>query len=357
MRTLVSSVLLLFTYLASTAQPVIESSSYINANTVLFLESAAPLWLAEQDLTTQSGEDQEWDLTDWESVLENTQSYYPLEDVPPAYQIFFNNDFLYPEHISTHGLLADLDAEQAPLPVEVSDPFAFYRTDETGYYSTGTAFTVEGIPIVTQNDSIERILPFPLTYELADTSAISFITQVPFFGVFGQSGLRTTEVDGWGILETPYGEYDVLRVRSERSVVDTLYIEQTGTGETIERPVEIQYSWISANVPGPVLTITTVEDIAISASLYAEDGVLSTESVSLAGKPLFFPNPAGKNLYINPQLQIESLTIYDMSGIQVAHKSLPEQSGISLEAMPSGVYLIVAQDKRGNTFRDKLIIE
>lgn len=357
MRTLNSLTLLLFITLSSVAQPVIESSSYINANTVLFLESATPLWLAEQDLTTQAGVDQEWDLTDWESLQENTQSFYPLDEVPAAYQLFFNSDFLYPEHVSTHGLLANLDSEQAPLPVQVEDPFAFFRTDESGYYSTGTAFTIEGIPIITQNDSIERILKFPLVYGETDTSDISYLTQVPLFGAFGQTGTRTSEVDGWGILETPYGEYDVLRVRSERSLTDTLYIEQSGTGETIERPLEVQYSWVSPDVPGPVLSITVVEGIAVNASLYSEDGVLSSSAISGSQVPVFYPNPASNELFFKPEMQVESLTIYDMSGRQMFSESLRGQNKISLEALSSGAYLVLVRDKLGNMVRDKLIIE
>jgi hypothetical protein len=357
MRIPVSTISLLFFSITITAQPVVESDSYINANTVLFLESPNPLWLAEQSLTGQSGEDQEWDATDWLAFQESTQSYFPMDEVPTAYQFFFNSDFLYPEHVSTHGLLANIDTDQNPLPIQVDDPFAFYRTDETGYYNTGTAFTIEGIPIITQNDSIERLLKFPLIYGETDTSGIAYLTQVPLFGAFGQTGTRTSEVDGWGVLQTPYGEYDVLRVRSERSLTDTLYIEQSGTGETIERPLEIQYSWISPDVPGPVLSITVVEGIAINASLYAEDGVLNTNGISRLGEPVFYPNPANEYLYVNTEMQIESLSIYDMSGREVLRKSIAGEPRIPLQTIPSGAYIVLVQDKTGKIVREKLIIE
>jgi len=357
MRTPVCTILLLFISIAITAQPVVESDSYTNANTVLFLESPNPVWLAEQSLTEQAGEDQEWDATNWLAFQESTQSYFPMDEVPTAYQLFFNSDFLYPEHVSTHGLSANIESGQNPLPIQVDDAFAFFRTDETGYYSTGTAFSIEGIPIITQNDSIERILKFPLIYGQTDTSSIGYLTQVPLFGAFGQTGTRTSEVDGWGVLETPYGEYEVLRVRSERLLTDTLYIEQTGTGETIERPLEVQYSWISPDVPGPVLSITVVEGIAINASLFAEDGVLSTRTISGSQAPAFYPNPAAEELYLNRKMQIESLTIYDMSGRQVARKSLIGQSRISLKDIPSGAYVVLVEYNSGNILREKLIIE
>lgn len=357
MRLSVSFLFLSLISLASFAQPVIESSSYTNANTVLFLESPIPLWLTEQGLTSQSGENQEWDASDWQALQQSTQSYYPMDEVPVAYQLFFNSDFLYPEHVSTHGLLANFDSEQNPLPIQVNDPFAFFRTDETGYYSTGTAFTIEGIPIITQNDSIERILEFPLVYGATDTSSISYLTQIPFLGAYGQTGIRISEVDGWGVLETPYGEYDVLRVRSERSLTDTLYIEQSGTGEVVERPLEVQYSWISPDVPGPVLSITVVEGIAINASLYAEDGVLSNRNLSASQGPVFYPNPASGEIYINPDIRLQNLTIFDMSGRQVLYQLPDGQSKICIESLPAGAYVVVASDVYGNTSREKLIIE
>jgi len=357
MRLLVSTILLVLSSLVCFAQPVIQSNSYINANTVLFLESASPVWLSEEALTSQSGENQVWDASNWESLQETTQSYYPLDEVPVAYQLFFDNDFLYPEYASTHGLSANFEADQAPLPIEVADPFAFFRTDETGYYSTGTAFSIEGLPVVTQNEIVERILEFPLVYGGMDTSGISFLTEIPLFGAFGQSGTRISEVDGWGLLETPYGEYDVLRIRSERSITDTIYIEQSGTGQAIDRPLEVQYSWISSEVPGPVLTITVVENVSVSASLYAEDGVLSTNTQSQPAVPFFYPNPAQGEIFFNPEIQLESLTIFDMAGRQVFHRSAFDESKVLVAHLPPGVYVLSARDESKKMIREKLIIE
>jgi len=348
---------LFFISMAIFAQPVVESTSFTNANTVLFLETPSPIWLAEQTLTSQSGENQDWNINEWQALQETVQSHYPLDEVPIAYQLFFNTEFLYPEHVSTHGLIANLDSEQNPLPIQVEDPFAFFRTDETGYYSTGTAFTIEGIPVVTQNDSIERIFEFPLEYGGTDTTFISYLTEVPLLGVFGQSGSRVSEVDGWGVLNTPYGSYDVLRIRSEISLTDTVFVEQLGTGEIIERPVEVEYNWISPEVPGPVLTINVVENTAISASLYAEDGILNTaNSLSKSSFPLFYPNPASDEIRLNPDLHIASVIVIDYSGREVVRQLQPA-STLNVDFLPSGVYLIIVQTENNEILHKKLIIE
>lgn len=342
--------------LVSLTQPVVDSGSYTNANTVLNVETPNPLWVAEQSLTAQTGPDQEWDATDWEPLQETVQSFYPTDEVPAAYQLFFNNEFLYPEYISTHGLLANFDAEQNPLPIQVDDPFTFFRTDATGYYSTGTAFSIEGIPIVTQNDSIERILKFPLTFGDTDTSSIAYLTTVPLFGSFGQSGTRTSEVDGWGVLETPYGIYDVLRIRSEVLLTDTVYIEQTETGQVIERPLQVEYRWISPDIPGPLLTISVVENVTVSASLIREDGVLTTIQASKSGEPLFYPNPAAEVLSFNPDINLRSISIYDSTGKKVLGRSnIP--ANIDVGHLPRGLYIVLAKSENGYAHREKLIIE
>ena len=346
-----------FTSIVLISQPVIESDGFTNAETVLTLESPGPQWFASQTLTSQAGEDQTWEILDWNPLQINEQSYYPLSQVPFAYQIFFNSPLLYPEHVSTHGLLAQFDPAQLPLPIQVDEPYTFFRTDETGYYSTGNAFSVEGLPVITQNDSIERIYKFPMNFGDTDTTGIGFLTEVPFLGSYGQNGIRINEVDGWGVLNTPYGNYDVLRIRSEIAVTDTFYIAQTDTGQSIERPLEIEYTWLSPEVPGPVLVISEIQGAAVSASLYVDDGVLSVEnSLYNESEPAFYPNPARRNIKLNPRLNCQSVMVLDHMGREVL-KNKTGQLSISIGQLPRGCYLVVIQEQNGKTIREKLIIE
>lgn len=338
------------------AQPVITSENFTGPGTVLFLESANPTWFGEQSLIEQDGGEVLWNATNWEGLAPVERYFYPLDEVPGSYQLFFNSEFLYPEHVSTHAQSIGAEAMDAPLPVEISDGFSFFKNVESGYYATGTAFNLQGFPVVTRNDSIERIFKFPLTYGDIDSSAISFLTSVPLFGAYGQTGTRHTVVDAWGELATPYGLFNTIRVKAEIALTDTIYIEQTGTGQVIERPLETVYYWLSPNVPGPVLEMSVVEGNVTSAVMYTDDSTLSTDELPEVRQIRVYPNPATD--YINfdlPADQPYSISIYDLSGKLVLQKN-NVRGRIDVNALSPGVYVTEVSNRSGEDFIGKFTV-
>ncbi|HKL02107.1 MAG TPA: T9SS type A sorting domain-containing protein, partial [Cryomorphaceae bacterium] len=208
----------------------------------------------------------------------------------------------------------------------------------------------------TRNDSVERIFRFPLTFGDVDSTAISYLTSVPFFGAYGQSGTRHNTVDGWGELATPYGIFNTVRVKSEIALTDTLYIEQTGTGQSIERPLQTIYYWLSPDVPGPVLEMSVVEGNVTAATMYVDDSVLSTRHEIISRSLGIYPNPAVA--YINLDLsndQPYTISIYDISGKLILQKN--NVSGrIDINALSPGVYIAQVSSKSGEAFIGKFTV-
>lgn len=336
-------------------QLTIDGSNFTEAGSILNYETASPVWSLNQNLVAVSGSNAEWNADDWASLSETTETYIPLDGLSSIIQIFFNNNFLYPATFSTHATSVGADAVDLPLPVEISDGYAYYRNDETGYYNTGTSFAVQGFPLATQNDIVERIYKFPMHFGDTDTSALAFLTSLPTLGAFGQNATRYSAVDGEGVLITPYGSYDVLRVRAERYITDTIYIEQLGGGQSIERPLQIDYAWISPEMQGPVLQMSVVENVVVSARMLKEDGTVGIYEKSNSGFAIY-PNPAVESIHIEtPFAEKAQITLYDMQG-RVVLETDNQTDQISLKKINPGIYLVKISGIHGETFGEKLVI-
>ena len=122
-------------------------------------------------------------------------------------------------------------------------------------------FTVdfEGAPTaaVIVYEKPDTILQFPVEYEGSWTSNIKWALDLSPTGMniqFTYNQSRTTTVDAWGTVITPYDTFtNVIRVRSEIHHQDTLFTD------TINIPVDIrqvEYMWLDTMYKLPVLKAT-----------------------------------------------------------------------------------------------------
>lgn len=334
------------------AQIEITGDTYTTAGSLLQMENASPAWSMATDVQSISGADQNWDATDWEGLNETEENYVSVSDAPFTYQFFFNNQFLYPTSYSTHSLSISVEDLELPLPFEIGDPYSFYRNDEDGYFATGTAFSLEVLPVITPYETPDQILTFPLVYGNVHTTSSEYLTEVPFLGAFGQSGTRVSTVDGWGTLVTPDGSFDVLRVSAVRALIDTIFIEQLGTGQSIERPIQIDYMWISPDVPGPLLEMSTINGAIISARMNRDSGSVGINEradIELS----IFPNPTSSTLTINAE-GIETIRIYTVEGKVVLTQNVgggQSQVQIELNELVKGAYIVEVDTQLGIAVR------
>jgi hypothetical protein len=323
------------------AQPVIDQNNFISAGDVFdyvqFVESGSEL----VDVIPDGGESLSWDFSALPSEgIQLSDSYYPLDSTPDLFQLFFGNQFLAGENFSTHALeLAVLDFE-LPLPLQVEQAYQFFRSDEEGYFITGNAAEVEGLPLISAYDTLDVVYSFPLSFGDMDTNSFYFFTDVPGIGAVGQSGSRSTNADAWGTLTLPGGSYDCLRVRTELNVTDTIYIGFTETGTQIERPLQVNYTWISPVVGGVVAEAIFVEDALISFRYLANQSTLSSAAISDNDFKIF-PNPASQNFEISvPRSFVGSYKILDLTGREVSTGQIREVASVDVSALSEGIYLV-----------------
>lgn len=337
------------------AQVVIDGNGFLTPGTQLTYENASPLWLMGQDPEAISGEDVIWDVTQWQSGTADTETYYALDTLSVILQLYFSNSFINPDHFSTVYMPVADGMIDLPVPLDISAGKMYYRVDETGFYQTGSSFEVSGFPLATPNDTVDRIYKFPLQYGDSASSVLSYLIEVPTLGAYGQHATRNSYADGSGQLLTPYGTYDVVRVRSVRHITDTLYIGQLETGQIIDRPEQIDYAWLSPDVPGPVFQMTVIAGQVTSARLYQDSTATRVEDLRFSEVTLA-PNPA-KDAFavLNPSFRMKSIEMYTATGRLVFQQEMPGQQ-IDISDFKPGLYLVRVKGFEGEDFIRKISI-
>ena len=83
---------------------------------------------------------------------------------------------------------------------------------------------------------------------------------------------------------------------------------------------------------------------------------LSVPEVNSRPKLVVYPNPANNRIAVSSEYNIESLSIYSISGQRVLHQK-PQQHEVFVNLdLPAGIYLIQA-DVAGEKLHQKLIVK
>jgi len=238
-----------------------------------------------------------WDFSTLQPISQRIDTFFAVSSTPIAYQLFFNNLFLYPNHKASYALRGeDIGIPQVPI----SAVFNYRKNSSSAFDNVGFGSTINGIPSSTQNIPVDREYTFPMNYLNNHSTSSEFAISVPSFGHYGQTLERTDTIDGWGSLTLPNGTYDVLRVKSILKKVDTTYLDLLGIGTTIPRPEEIEYKWLANGKGVPLLKVITNAGVVTQIE-YQDDPLVVTAVVETKGieQLSIFPNPAQHHLTID----------------------------------------------------------
>ncbi len=147
---------------------------------------------------------------------------------------------------------------QSLVQFAITDLQRFQRKTPTLLLETFLGFTVDlggsPTPVAIVYQAADTTLTFPMTYEDSLSSRIAWGLDLSATGQniqYLSHQFRTSKVDGWGTLITPYDTlHDVLRVRAVISRNDTL------TTDTLVLPVtlsQVEYTWYDTSYGIPVM--------------------------------------------------------------------------------------------------------
>ena len=197
---------------------------------------------------TSTGPNYSWDFSTLQPISQTVDTFVTVNSVPFLYQLVF-----IPNIVA--NLAQKFNGLDAFPQLPVTDPYQFYRKTTTNFNDVGYAVSVTGIPIPIRLNPADVVYKLPLAYDNKDSSLASGQLGVPDIGFVSIQRKRVNHVDGWGTLTTPYGTYNVLRLKSTVTETDSIYIDSISFGQQIQRNY-IEYKWLTNGKKQPLMQVT-----------------------------------------------------------------------------------------------------
>lgn len=233
------------------AQATYNSSQYASIGDNFYLTSANNLTL-DYEIT---GTNFNWDFS---SLTGTSQSQLQFRNPTSTGFLWL---FIY-NPSNTNLAATNNDPQTLNIPgqvVQITDANDFYKKSATDLRQTGSASKIEyngtQIPLTNQYADADIIYRFPIQYGNTDTDNSTYTINIPTL-LYQENALeRTNEVDGWGSLSTPYGNYtNVLRMKTSLVSNDSIALLGTGLPRTIRTTRE--FKWFDTTQKIPVLKVT-----------------------------------------------------------------------------------------------------
>lgn len=217
-----------------------------------------------------------------------------------------------------------------------------------------------------KSDTIETRYVYPMDYGQTHSSrGYTYLNMSPMAEAeWVEHRTIDSEVDGWGVLSTPYNDYTVLRVRHDITQSDSILADLQGTGNPTWTAVPTmnmhEYEWWAKNEKHPVLKIITQEvfGFEVVQSIEYKD-IYHPEVASIFENSIDFsiaPNPGNEQTTIKSETAIDNILLYSADG-----KVIQNNTGINaleftidLSEVPVGVYLVEVQSA-GQSQKSRLI--
>jgi hypothetical protein len=142
----------------------------------------------------------------------------------------------------------------------------------------------------------------------------------------------------WGTMNFFGQEYPVLKVRSEIAASDSLYVSQFNIGFPFDRPLAVEYKWLTPGIKVPLLQINTTAGAQSGVLVYQMPSAVaeSQDEISISA----YPNPMQESLYIKGIQNLEAYEIFDGMGKVVLKGNMSPSQQIDVSGLASGVYHI-----------------
>lgn len=333
------------------AQVEIVSSNLPDADDVLVQQNAT--LLTDLDLEI-SGANAVWNF-DFD-VLQpmnttTTTNCLDVSSTPFTFQFLFNNPF-DADHNSDFAIGVDQFDVAGMLTVE--DAYFYYQNRSDRYAITGMGASLNSIPLGAQGDPVDVVYELPLNFEDQSTSDSELLFTLPETFTYRLQQSRSNNVDGWGTINIWGQSFDVLRCRTEIEANDSVYVNQFGFGFALDRPLSVEYKWLSPNYKVPILQITTTGGV-VSSVLVAD--IYTSIEENEASTFDMYPNPASDNFRINGDFTSNDLmTIVNAQGQIVYNGNIPSSRTIDTSAFANGLYVVSIYGEK-ETMSKTLIIE
>lgn len=292
---------------------------------------------------SRTGPDYNWNFSTLIPIEQRIDSFITVTETPVTFWPFFLTSANLVTKFNPASLLPGLPSAEA---------YRFLQNTNNSYTDAGYGIIFEGTPLPLKFADADEIYQFPMTYGQSYSGEAGLEIGLPDVGYLMIERSRENEIDGWGSITTPFGTFEVLRYRSEVDEYDSLFIQEGGIGQAIQRNY-IEYHWLAKESGIPLLQVT-VDDQLGTTAIYRDSARFITVGLNpqLAeqAKLRVYPNPANRVFTISHQANSATraeLFIYDLQGMLAANRTISLQSGENLiqlsvneNNLKSGIYTI-----------------
>lgn len=320
MNRIITILAVLISPLCTKAQITVTDADFAVAGDT-FRMSIAPLSTVI-DLTV-TGPNQTWDYSTLTRDTQVVDNYLNVSNTGLVFSLFFANVGFNPNRASV--ALAGPDLTGIPN-LSVSNVNNFYYMNSNSYQQVGIGADLNGIPTPIAFGNKDYIYNFPLNFGTNDSSASDYSLSIPGLGTYQARQNRVNLVDGWGTLITPYGTYNTLRIKSELTGTDSLYLDTLGFGFTLPRPMTHEYKWLANGQGVPLLQVNT-QTVGPSESItsirYRDNDTTVSTSVAELGMTnnwILYPNPSENEAILRSSVELAGnvgLRVTDQKGAEV----------------------------------------
>lgn len=301
---------------------------------------------------TTTGANATWDYSGLTINTQRIDTFHNIWSAPITYQAIFNNFITDPDYAADfYADAIGFDLSGAGMGgITAESPVVFTKLTSSEYQNVGIGINLNGINVPAKAELIDVMYELPMNYTDAwvSNSYINMDLNPAFNGIYRRYTDRTSVVDGWGQITTPYGTFDVLRVKSELDYTDSVYVDFGGGGSWFEAPStdQVEYTWIANGQKVPILKIVTDNGLGgeVITRIEFKDfdrGLSSVEENSAVDLGFVFPIPATEtvNLMLDPQA--EKYEVYSISGELILQETVSSQQVIiDVSSWIPGSYLI-----------------
>lgn len=301
-----------------------------------------------------TGTNYSWDFSNISAVQQRIDTFLNVSSTPFAYQLFFNNSIIYPDNKADYGV--PTETPNLIPQLSLTEVINYYSNQGNVYKQVGFGANINGVPASIRYTPTDTLYQFPLNYNDLASNNSYFEMTVPGFGFYGQWLTRIDTVDGWGTIQTPFGTFDALRVKSILFKTDTVYVDAFSIGTTTQRPTEIEYKWLSIGNDIPVMTISETGGNVTRVEYLDSMLNLSTLNTNEPVRVDVFPNPTDNVLNISSGIRIESIRIYDYNGRLLTEENINAKKGqLQVSNYPNGIFHLHIETEKNVIIKSMII--
>ena len=262
MKKILTPIFLLISSL-SFAQISILSTDIPRVNdTIRYSETTVGITAAR---AARTGTDTIWDFTNLKAVTQDIEKFYAPSATPYVLQFGVINAATYGLKDDALNALAGFGGSSG---IKIENVYGFYKNTSSANVLMGRGITVSGLPLALNFNPRDTVYKFPLNYGDLDTTYFKGTASIPTIGGISQQGRRITKVDGWGLIKTPYGQFNCIRIKTDITETDTIEIS------TFKLPIPNNrtiYTWYAKNEHYPILEITQTTGLAAGLTIRYKD--------------------------------------------------------------------------------------